>query len=70
MRNASVNPCAFLAPCGPLVCSPIGNFGDLEAFSFHATKAFNTCEGGGIATNDDALAQRCRLARNFGASGF
>ena len=49
-------------------CSHVGNFGDLETFSFHATKLFNSCEGGGIATNDDALAQNCRLARNFGVS--
>ena len=31
----------------------IGNFGELEVFSFHATKFFNTFEGGAITTNDD-----------------
>ena len=31
----------------------IGNFGDAEVFSFHATKFLNTFEGGAIATNDD-----------------
>lgn len=46
----------------------IGNFGDVEVFSFHATKFFNTFEGGAIATNDDDLAQKIRFMRNFGFS--
>lgn len=44
----------------------IGNFGDAEVFSFHATKFFNTLEGGAVVTNDDELAKRARLMRNFG----
>jgi dTDP-4-amino-4,6-dideoxygalactose transaminase len=44
----------------------IGNFGDVEVFSFHATKAFNTFEGGVITTQDDELARRLRLMENFG----
>ena len=44
----------------------IGNFGEAEIFSFHATKFFNTFEGGGIATNDDDLAHRARSMRDFG----
>jgi dTDP-4-amino-4,6-dideoxygalactose transaminase len=48
----------------------IGNFGDAEIFSFHATKFFNTFEGGAVATNDDRLAEQIRLSRNFGFSGF
>lgn len=44
----------------------IGNFGEAEVFSFHATKFFNSFEGGAIVTNDDALAARLRLMRNFG----
>ena len=48
----------------------IGNFGDCEVFSFHATKFFNTFEGGAIATNDDELADRIRLMRNFGFSSM
>ena len=48
----------------------IGNFGNAEVFSFHATKFFNTFEGGAIATNDDALASELRHMRNFGFSGF
>lgn len=48
----------------------IGNFGDAEVFSFHATKFFNTFEGGAVTTNDDDLAARIRLMRNFGFSGY
>ena len=48
----------------------IGNFGRAEIFSFHATKFFNTFEGGAIATNDDGLAERVRLMKNFGFSGY
>ncbi len=47
----------------------IGNFGDCEVFSFHATKFFNTFEGGAIATNDDKLAEKIRLLKNFGFAG-
>jgi dTDP-4-amino-4,6-dideoxygalactose transaminase len=48
----------------------VGNFGAAEVFSFHATKFFNTFEGGAIATNDDELAERMRLMRNFGFAGY
>ena len=48
----------------------LGNFGDAEVFSFHATKFVNTFEGGAVTTNDGALASRMRLMRNFGFSGF
>lgn len=48
----------------------IGNFGDAEVFSFHATKFFNSFEGGAVVTNDDALADRMRYMRNFGFAGF
>jgi dTDP-4-amino-4,6-dideoxygalactose transaminase len=48
----------------------IGAFGDAEVFSFHATKFFNTFEGGAITTNDAALAARIRLMRNFGFSDY
>ncbi len=47
----------------------IGNFGDCEVFSFHATKFFNTFEGGAIGTNNDELADRIRKIINFGFSG-
>lgn len=48
----------------------VGNFGDAEVFSFHATKFFNAFEGGAIATNDDELAAKVRLMKNFGFAGF
>lgn len=48
----------------------IGGFGRAEVFSFHATKFFNTFEGGAITTNDDDLARKMRFMRNFGFAGY
>jgi len=48
----------------------IGNFGRAEVLSFHATKFFNTFEGGAVVTNEDELADEMRLMRNFGFQGF
>lgn len=48
----------------------VGGFGRCEILSFHATKFFNTFEGGAILTNDDVLAEKMRLMRNFGFSGY
>jgi len=48
----------------------IGGFGACEVLSFHATKFVSCFEGGAIVTNDDALAGRFRLARNFGFTGL
>jgi dTDP-4-amino-4,6-dideoxygalactose transaminase len=48
----------------------IGRFGNCEVLSFHATKAFNTMEGGAVVTNDDKLAEAMRLMRNFGFQGY
>jgi dTDP-4-amino-4,6-dideoxygalactose transaminase len=48
----------------------IGRFGDAEVLSFHATKFFNTFEGGAVVTDDDDLAEALRLARNFGFAGY
>lgn len=47
----------------------VGSFGDAEVFSFHATKFFNTLEGGAVVTDDDDIAHRARLMRNFGFVG-
>src|ERR1044071_4795241 len=44
----------------------VGTFGSCEVFSFHATKFINCFEGGAAVTNDDVLAQKMRLMRNFG----
>ena len=48
----------------------VGNFGDAEVFSFHATKFLNSLEGGAVVTNDDELAQKLRLMRNFGFTSY
>jgi dTDP-4-amino-4,6-dideoxygalactose transaminase len=48
----------------------IGNLGSAEVFSFHATKVFNTFEGGAVVTNDDELATKIRLMKNFGFAGY
>lgn len=48
----------------------IGRFGDCEVFSFHATKFLNSFEGGAVVTNDDDLAAKMRLMRNFGFAGY
>ncbi len=48
----------------------VGNFGDCEVLSFHATKFFNTFEGGAVLTNNDELAETTRLMRNFGFAGM
>jgi dTDP-4-amino-4,6-dideoxygalactose transaminase len=48
----------------------IGGFGACEVFSFHATKFVNSCEGGAVATNNDELAEKMRLMRNFGFAGY
>jgi dTDP-4-amino-4,6-dideoxygalactose transaminase len=48
----------------------IGNFGNAEVFSFHATKFLNTFEGGAVVTNDDELAGKVRLMKNFGFADY
>jgi dTDP-4-amino-4,6-dideoxygalactose transaminase len=48
----------------------VGGFGACEVFSFHATKFLNTFEGGAVVTNDDGLAAKMRLMRNFGFAGY
>ncbi|HEV2764699.1 MAG TPA: aminotransferase class I/II-fold pyridoxal phosphate-dependent enzyme, partial [Pyrinomonadaceae bacterium] len=48
----------------------IGGFGDAEVFSFHATKFINSLEGGAVVTDDDELARRMRLMKNFGFTQY
>ena len=48
----------------------IGSFGDAEIFSFHATKVLNSFEGGAVVTNNDDLAAKMRLMKNFGFTGY
>ena len=44
----------------------IGNFGDAAMFSFHATKVFNTIEGGAVAFKNDKLGKQLYKLKNFG----
>lgn len=44
----------------------IGNFGEAEALSFHATKFLNSFEGGAIITNNDKLAAEARRMVFYG----
>ncbi len=45
---------------------PIGSFGDLQVFSFHATKNMTTGEGGALVTRDPDLAKRLGVLRFHG----
>lgn len=45
------------------------NFGDASMFSFHATKVFNTIEGGAVCFADDALVDTLNDMKNFGIRG-
>jgi dTDP-4-amino-4,6-dideoxygalactose transaminase len=47
----------------------VGGFGDAEVFSLSPTKVLIAGEGGIIATNDDSLAERCRVGRDYGNPG-
>lgn len=44
----------------------IANYGDLSILSFHATKVFNTIEGGAIISNDIKMKERIDFLKNFG----
>ena len=44
----------------------IGNFGDITMFSFHATKLFNTIEGGCLTYKNPELVKKICNLRNFG----
>ena len=47
----------------------IANMGDTSMFSFHATKVFNTIEGGAVCFKDDKLVQVLNDLKNFGIRG-
>jgi dTDP-4-amino-4,6-dideoxygalactose transaminase len=49
--------------------SRVGGFGDAEVFSLSPTKVVVAAEGGIIATNDDVIAERCRIGRDYGNPG-
>jgi len=44
-------------------------FGDLSVLSFHATKVFNTIEGGAIICHDEKTKKRIDFLKNFGFAG-
>jgi dTDP-4-amino-4,6-dideoxygalactose transaminase len=48
---------------------PILNFGDLSVMSFHATKVYNTFEGGAIVCHDEVTKKRIDNLKNFGFVG-
>ena len=47
----------------------IGSFGDASCFSFHATKVFNTIEGGAVCFKDKTLGEEIYNLKNFGIRG-
>ena len=47
----------------------IGSFGDASCFSFHATKVFNTIEGGAVCYRDKELGEKLYNLKNFGIRG-
>ncbi len=47
----------------------VGNFGDMCMFSFHATKVFNTIEGGAVAFRKEKYRERFQGLKNFGLHG-
>lgn len=49
--------------------SPVGSFGDASIFSFHATKVFNTIEGGAVCFHDNNYGEKIENLRNFGIKG-
>ena len=48
----------------------VGGFGLASVLSFHATKFLNSFEGGAVVTDNDDLASRIRLMKNFGFAGY
>lgn len=47
----------------------IGSYGDASVFSFHATKVFNTIEGGAVAFSDHSIYEKLYNLKNFGIRG-
>lgn len=44
----------------------VGNFGDVSVFSFHATKVYNTIEGGAVTFHEESLYKKLYNLKNFG----
>lgn len=47
----------------------VGSFGDASCFSFHATKVFNSIEGGAVCFRDEKLGNKLYELKNFGIHG-
>ena len=47
----------------------IGDYGDVSCFSFHATKVFNSIEGGAVCFNDKEFGEAVYNLKNFGIHG-
>ena len=47
----------------------IASYGDVSMFSFHATKVFNTIEGGALVYNNASLRDKVEKLKNFGING-
>ena len=47
----------------------VGSFGDASCFSFHATKVFNTIEGGCVCYKDDSIGEKVYDLKDFGIHG-
>jgi UDP-4-amino-4,6-dideoxy-N-acetyl-beta-L-altrosamine transaminase len=66
IEDASHSVGSTLAVAGQLHKVGGHPWADMTTFSFHPVKTITTGEGGAILTNDDRLAERCRLARCHG----
>lgn len=65
-RGIAVVEDAAQAPGARIDGVPVGSFGDIGGFSLNCHKHIHTGEGGMLVTQDDRLAERCRLIRNHG----
>ena len=54
---------------GNLIEQGIGDFGDASVFSFHATKVFNTIEGGAVVCKNHEMYEKLYNLKNFGIRG-
>lgn len=47
----------------------LATYGDISVYSFHATKLFQTIEGGGLVVSDKELSKKIDLMKRFGHEG-
>ncbi len=47
----------------------IGSYGDLSCFSLHATKIYNSVEGGVVCAKEESILKKLEIIKNFGLSG-